>query len=72
MIKGLEKQSRNMVNRFYKNMNKESLYNYKSWITQEKEKGQAFSEQIKIMETEISKYDIQIEKKKDKIFSIFS
>ena len=61
-----------MVNRFYKNANKESLYNYKNWITEETEKAEAFSEQIKVMETEISKYDVQIENKKDKIYSIFS
>ena len=41
-------------------------------IEEEKERAEEYEEEIKIMESAIDKFDISIEKKKDKIMHIFS
>lgn len=68
----MEKHSQEAVNNYYRTLNKESLNNYKNWITEENQKTDYYEEEIIKMENIINKYDSQIEKKKNKIIHLFS
>ena len=52
-----EKQSLDTVNRFYRSINKESLNAYQSWITEESDRANEYTNQIQMMETAIAKVD---------------